>query len=135
VRPSTHRSASRVRRLVAPALAGRLALASSACVTQQGTVMVATTRDLDLDLRGRDLTQLPVKRDVVGSDTRVTAIVFIPTMDQPRLERAVEEALLAGGGDIMTRVRVTSTDFWFLLGFSTIRVQGDVIDLAEGEIR
>jgi hypothetical protein len=114
------------------ALAGLLALAPLACITQQGTVMVATTRQLDLDLRGRDLTQLPVKRDVVGSDTRVTAITFIPTFDEPRLERAVEDALLAGGGDIMTRVHVTSTDFWFLLGFSTITVRGDVVDLAEG---
>jgi hypothetical protein len=119
-------------RRLRPALAVLAALALPGCITQQGTMMIATPRPVPLDLRGRDLSAIPVKRDVVGRDVRVTSIAFLPTFDQPRLERAVEDALREGGGDLMTRVRVTSTDFWFLIGISTLTVKGDVVDLAKG---
>jgi hypothetical protein len=109
-----------------------VALVLSGCITDQGTVMIATPRPVPLDLRGRDVTALPVKRDVVGRDVRVTSILFIPTFDPPRLERAIEDALRKGGGDLMTRARVSSTDFWFLVGISTLTVRGDVVDLGKG---
>lgn len=114
-----------------PALALALALAAgtAGCTTDQGFLPVAVTRPLDLDLRGVDLNSLPVERGVEGSDTRVSAILFFPTLDGPRLETAIENGLVRGGGDVMTRVRVTSTDWWFLIGVSTLTVRGDVIDL------
>lgn len=112
------------------ALALALAPLAGGCITRQGTLQVAAATATDLDLRDIDLTRVPVRRDVVGRDTRVTSILFVPTFAAPRLDRAVEDALLAGAGDLMTRVRVRSIDAWFLIGISTIEVEGDVVDLS-----
>ena len=106
------------------------ALAASGCAVDQGYLAVATTRSRSLDLRGVDFSQLPVRRDVEGSDTRVTSILFIPTFDAPRLERAVDEALARGDGDVLVRSHVRSIDWWFVLGVSTLEVRGDVVDLS-----
>ena len=113
--------------LTASALA--LALALGGCVTDQGTLPIAATRDVQFDLTQVDMRKISVRRDVTGSDTRVTSVLFLPTAETPRLERAVDEALVAGGGDVMTRARVQTIDWWFLVGVSTVKVRGDVVDL------
>lgn len=120
---------SGVRLALLAALAAALVPAAG-CAVDQGYLSVATTRERDLDLRGVDFSRLPVKRDIEASDTRVTSILFIPTFDGPRLERAIDEALVRGGGDVMARVHVRSVDWWFLLGVSTLQVRGDVVDLS-----
>ena len=106
-----------------------LSLALSGCVTDQGTLPIVATRPVQFDLREVDTRKISVRRDVEGSDTRVTSVLFFPTAETPRLERAVDEALVAGGGDVMTRARVETIDWWFLVGVSTVRVRGDVVDL------
>jgi hypothetical protein len=113
-----------------------VALASllAGCAVDQGFLSVATTRQGNFDLRGVDVSALSVRRDVEASDTRVTSILFIPTFDGPRLERAVEEALVLGRGDVMARVHVRSIDWWFLVGVSTLHVRGDVIDLSGAQV-
>jgi hypothetical protein len=117
----------RARRAV---LALPLALGLGGCSVDQGFLHVAATRPVSLDLRSVDLPELPIQRDVEGSDTRVTSILFIPTFDAPRLERAVEDALARGHGDVLANVHVRSIDWWFLLGVSTLEVRGDAVDLS-----
>lgn len=103
------------------------------CMTDQGLLPVVTTRPVHLDLRDVDRNRLAVERDVTGSDTRVTSVLFLPTGESPRLENAVENALLDHGGDVMVRARVRAIDWWFLIGVSTVEVRGDVIDLLDVE--
>jgi hypothetical protein len=116
-------------RLVLAALGVAVPLAG--CVTDQGHLPVASTRPVDLDLRQLDLDRVSVHRDAVGRDTRVTSVLFLPTGETPRLEHAVEEALLDHGGDVMARADVRTIDWWFLIGVSTLEVRGDVIDLSD----
>jgi hypothetical protein len=103
------------------------------CMTEQGHLPILATRPVSLDLRDVDPGRLSVQRDVTGSDTRVTSVLFLPTGESPRLEDAVEDALLDYGGDVMVRARVRTIDWWFLIGVSTLEVRGDVIDLLDVE--
>jgi hypothetical protein len=119
------------RRALSAALLAAAALALPACVTEQGMMQVAATRPVQLDLREVDLSAASIRRDVTGSDTRVTSVLFLPTGESPRLESAVEDALLDNGGDVMARARVRTIDWWFLIGVSTLEVRGDVVDLLE----
>lgn len=114
-----------------PAAVLAAALALPGCMTEQGMLQVAATRPVQMDLREVDLRTASLRRDVAGSDTRVTSVLFLPTGESPRLERAVEDALVEHGGDVMTRARVRSIDWWFLIGVSTLEVRGDVVDLLE----
>lgn len=109
------------------------ALAGAGCVTEQGMLQVAATRPVELDLREVDLRQASLRRDVRGTDTRVTSVLLLPTGESPRLEQAVEDALVDHGGDVMVRARVRAIDWWFLIGVSTLEVRGDVVDLLEVE--
>lgn len=110
-----------------------VAAALPGCITDQGRLPVVATRPVELDLRNVDTSRLSVRRDVTGSDTRVTSVLFLPTGESPRLENAVENALLDHGGDVMVRARVRAIDWWFLIGVSTLEVRGDVIDLLDVE--
>jgi hypothetical protein len=116
--------------LVATALA-TTATVLGGCVTDQGMLQVAATRPVELDLREVDTQRATIRRDVRGSDTRVTSVLFLPTGESPRLESAIEDALLDHGGDLMVRARVRTTDWWFLIGVTTLEVRGDVVDLLE----
>jgi hypothetical protein len=111
---------------LAAAVAAALALG---CVTDQGLLQVVATRPVELDLREVDPATVTIRRGVKGSDTRVTSVLFLPTGESPRLETAVEDALLDHGGDVMARARVRTIDWWFLIGVTTLEVQGDVVDL------
>lgn len=113
------------------AFAAAAALALAGCVTDQGMLPVAATRPVELDLREVDVRGASIHRGVTGSDTRVTSVLFLPTGESPRLENAVEDALLDHGGDVMARARVRTIDWWFLIGVSTLEVRGDVVDLLE----
>lgn len=114
-------------RLAATLLAGLLVLPG--CVTDQGLLRIAATRPVQLDLREVHPSSVTIRRGVTGSDTRITSVLFLPTGESPRLESAVENALLDHGGDVMTHARVRTIDWWFLVGVSTLQVRGDVVDL------
>jgi hypothetical protein len=120
-----------VRGLLAGVLVGAAA-ATVGCVTDQGMLPVAVTRDVNLDLTQVDTSKVTVHRDVSGSDTQVTSILFIPTFRGPSLQRAVNDALARTGGDALTAVRVEAIDWWFGVGVSTLRVRGNSVDLAAG---
>ena len=111
-----------------------LLTAIAGCATDQGRLTLASTRPVSIDSRdiaGLDLEQLPVMRDIAGSDTAVTSVLFIPTFAGPELASAVDEALALGHGDLLTRARVSTTKWWFLVGIETLTVRGNVVDLPE----
>jgi hypothetical protein len=104
------------------------------CATDEGYLTLASTRAVSLDTREiseLDIEQLPVVRDVQGRHTAVTSVLFIPTFTGPHLEAAVEDAIALGHGDLLTRARVRTTKWWFLVGVETLTVRGNVIDLPE----
>lgn len=104
------------------------------CATDEGYLTLASTRPVSLDTREiseLDIEQLPVVRDIQGRHTAVTSVLFIPTFTGPHLEAAVEDAITLGHGDLLTRARVRTTKWWFLVGVETLTVRGNVIDLPE----
>ena len=104
------------------------ALVLSGCITDQGSLQIAAARSTPEALKGIDVGTLPVLREVVGRDTRVTSILVVPTFDAPRLENAVADALDKGGADVLVGVQVRTIEFWFLVGWSVLEVRGDVVD-------
>ena len=115
---------------------GALALLATlfGCATDEGYLTLAATRPVSLDTRTileLDIEQLPVVRDIQGRHTAVTSVLFIPTFTGPHLEAAVEDAITLGHGDLLTRARVRTTKWWFLVGVETLTVRGNVIDLPE----
>jgi hypothetical protein len=126
-----------VRALAANAFAAAaLSILLPGCMTDQGHLTLATTRPVSIaarDIIDLDLDKLPGMRDIAGSSTAVTSVLFIPTMAGPRLEDAVDDAIERGHGDVLTRARVHTTKYWFLVGIETITVRGNVIDLPEAE--
>ena len=119
-----------MKRLLCIVLAPALATLAG-CTTDQGLLSIAAPYEVPLDVRSLDLSALKVVRDVEGSHTAVTSILFIPTMAGPRLEDAVADAISHGHGDILTRARVSSTKWWLGIGVETLRVRGNVVDLPE----
>jgi len=114
---------------------GLAALAAFAgCATDEGHLTLASTRPVSIDardLRDLDFEKLPVLRDIEGSHTAVTSVLFIPTFTGPHLELAVEDAIARGHGDVLTRANVHTTKWWFLVGVETLTVRGNVVDLPE----
>jgi hypothetical protein len=60
----------------------------------------------------------------------VTSVLFLPTLDGPRLADAVEDALVRGRGDVLANARVRSTKAWLGIGIERVEVVGDVVALA-----
>ena len=116
--------------LIRAALAAAIG-ALCGCTTDQGMLSIAAPYEVPLDVRNLDHTQLRVKRSVEGRHTAVTSVLFVPTMAGPRIEAAVADAIARGQGDILTRARVTSTKWWFVVGVETLTVRGNVVDLPE----
>jgi hypothetical protein len=101
------------------------------CTTNQGLLTIAAPYEVPLDVRNLDQSRITIKRDVEGSDTAITSILFIPTLAGPRLGDAVADAIVRGNGDVLTRAHVTKTQWWFGIGVETLRVRGNVLDLPE----
>ena len=107
---------------------------ASGCATDEGHLTLATTRPVSIasrDILDLDLDRLPAMRGIEGSDTAVTSVLFIPTLAGPSLAAAVDDAIARGHGDLLTRARVRTTKYWFLVGIETLTVRGTVIDLPE----
>jgi hypothetical protein len=119
---------TRRRRPAALALIG--ALLALGCITDQGTLQVVAPRSNPDELRNIEIAKRPVRREVIGRDTRITSILVVPTFDGPNLERAVADALVKGGGDLLVGAHVRTIEYWFLVGWSVLEVRGDVVDLS-----
>jgi hypothetical protein len=112
------------------------ALGLGGCITDQGTLQVVAARSNPEELRRIEIGKRPVRREVVGRDTRVTSILLVPTFDGPALERAVADALERGRGDLLVGADVRTIEYWLLVGWSVLEVRGDVVDLsASGDAR
>jgi len=74
-----------------------------------------------------------VRREVVGRDTRVTSVLFFPTFDGPSVERALADALEAGGGETLHGLQARTIEFWLLVGWSVLEVRGDVAGASTAE--
>jgi hypothetical protein len=99
------------------------------CTTDQGMLSLAAPYEVSLDARRLDLETLPIVRDVEGSHWAVTSVLFVPLPPGASLADAVADAVARGHGDILTRARVTTTKYWFLVGLERVGVRGNVIDL------
>ena len=108
-------------------------VALGGCISQQGRLDVASVAPEAEELVGGAWAGTAVRREVVGRDTRVTSVLFFPTFDGPRLERALEDALAGAGGDTLRGVRVRTTEFWLLVGWSVLEIRGDVAELGAPE--
>lgn len=105
------------------ALGAALALATGGCTTRLGDLTVASTHLAELDRV--DLDDLPTKRNVVGEDIKF--ILLIIPFGTPHLENAVDDALEKGNGDVMTDITIEQVSWWFLVGQTGFRVEGDVV--------
>ena len=94
------------------------------CTTRMGDLTIASTRLTELDQI--DLDEAPTRKRVKGEDIKFI-FLFIP-FGIPHLEDAIDDALERGQGDLMTDVTVRQFSWWFLVGQTGFRVEGDVID-------
>jgi hypothetical protein len=97
-----------------------------ACVINHGDFTVLSnklfkTTDLHLE-------NAPRQRDVEGTDV-AHIICVIPTKVNPSVEAAVDDALMAGNGDVMVNARIESWFFYipYIYGQEGWSVRGDVI--------
>ena len=105
-----------------------LVATQAGCTTDQGLLSLAAPYEVSLDARRLDLETLPIEHDVEGSHWAVTSVLFVP-LGSASLADAVADAIARGHGDILTRARVTTTKYWFLIGVEEIKVRGNVVDL------
>lgn len=110
-----------------------VSLALGGCISSQGGFAVASLAPEAEGLVARASEGTPLRREVIGRDTRVTSVLVFPTFDGPRLESALADALAKGGGDSLRGVHVRTTEFWFLVGWSVLEVRGDVVELGAPE--
>jgi hypothetical protein len=104
-------------------VAGLLIL-ETGCTTRVGDLTVLSTRNVTLDKV--DLDRLPQVKGITGKDSKFI-FLFIP-FGVPHLEDAVDSALDKGGGDVLTDTVVYRQGWWFLIGETTLKVKGTVIN-------
>lgn len=104
-------------------------LVLSSCSVRQADLTAVTTRNVKLD--GVNLNSLPGKR-IEGKDSKFV-FLFIP-IGLPHLEDAVDDALSKGKGDLMLDAVIHTQGWWFLVGQSTIKVKGTVLNTTGANI-
>ena len=65
-------------------------------------------------------------RKQAHGESIVHTFLFIPDKAQPNLKEALDNALEAGGGDVMTDARLTWRSWWFIYGETGWSVDGNV---------
>ena len=103
-----------------------ISLALGGCISSQGRLYAVSLAPGADEVSALDLTGSPVRREVIGRDTRITSVLLFPTFDGPRLERALADAVEAGGGETLHGLRARTIEFWLLVGWSVLEVRGDV---------
>jgi hypothetical protein len=110
------------------AIAMALVVLLAGCETELARLTVVSSKNCEISRV--DLGRMTVHHGLVGHDTRGYAL-GIPLW-RISLERAVDELLAAGGGDLAIDARVTYVRYEFLLfGWDTVRVYGDVVNSLE----
>jgi hypothetical protein len=93
------------------------------CSTHITDLSVISNKSVDLGSINLDKsTQV---KNVVGDDTKFI-FLFIP-FGQPRLQEALNDAFRKSDGDLMIDASVHHKGWWFLVGESTIEIQGTVV--------
>lgn len=113
---------------IARALAITSLLLGSSCTVRVADFNAISTRNVNLDRI--DLDSVDGKK-VIGTSSRFI-FLFIP-FGLPTLQEAVDEALDAGGGDLMTDTAVYTSFWWFIFGSTKIEVRGTVVDTAKAQ--
>lgn len=77
----------------------------------------------------KQLEKAKITTNVSGTDTAKIYLIF-PT-GTPTIENAVQKALQQHDADILTEVKVTQIQKWYILyGYNSIEVRGNAIQLA-----
>lgn len=101
-----------------------LLVAAAGCSTRLADLTIISTKNVSLDKV--DIDACPQKRNVEGEDSAFI-FLFIP-FGFPHLEDAIDDALKKGGGDTLVDGVLYRDGWWFLVGESTLRVEGTVVD-------
>jgi len=103
-----------------------LPLMLSACTVRQGSFTVLSTKLVRLS--NFDVDGAPRAKGVEGKDV-AHIILFIPTKGQVTPQEAVDRALEAGGGDLMTDAVLYNWGWYipYIYGQMGWRARGDVI--------
>jgi len=99
------------------------------CFTRIGDVSAISTRNVSLERV--NLENLPQTRNVTGKASNLV-LVFIP-LGVPHLEDAVEDALDKADGDLMLDASIHRGGWWFIIGETSIKVKGTVVNTRGGE--
>lgn len=95
-----------------------------ACSTHLTDLTIVSNRNVELDKVNLD--KAPKVKNVIGEDKKFV-FLFIP-FGQPKLKEAVNDALRKGDGDLMLDVAVYAKSWWFIVGQSSIEVNGTVVN-------
>jgi len=108
-------------------------LALGGCISSQGRIYTVSAAPAAEEIASLYSVGPPARREVIGRDTRITSVLFVPTFDGPRFESALADALAKGGGETLHGVRARTIEFWLLVGWSVLEVRGDVGEPADWE--
>lgn len=98
----------------------------SACSTLVSNISVVSTKDVNLE--DVDISKL-TKKPVVGKNKKMS-ILFILT-GIPRIEKAVDDALAKGEGDLMIDASLYYKTWWFIIGQYGFEIKGTVVNTKE----
>jgi hypothetical protein len=102
------------------------ALFTTGCSTRVADFTVVSTKNVELSRI--DVKKAAVVHNVTGV-SREYIITFFPT-GTPSIQKAVDDALHRGGGDVMTSANVDQGGWYIplIFGVSYVKVTGDVIN-------
>lgn len=108
-----------------------LAMLAAGCQTRLGSLSVAATGNVSL--KGIDLDAAKQTGSVTGEDSKVFILFFPIPMSPYNFQKAVDDALEKGDGDVMVDV-VVYHRWWTAILFSraSLAVEGNVIKTRGG---
>lgn len=75
-----------------------------------------------------DINEAKVVKNVHGSDSK-PIFLFIP-LGQPSFEKALNNTLKDGNGNILINAQIANSTNWFILfGYNKIEITGDVVNI------
>jgi len=94
------------------------------CSTHLTDLSMISNKNVDLDKINID--KAPQRKLVEGED-RKFIFLFIP-FGQPQIKEALNKALEKGQGDLMVDASLYHEGWWFLVGETSIKIKGTVVD-------
>ena len=106
-----------------PLVCCALLLLTSGCATRLGDFTIISSKNVEISRV--DLKTVQYKRNIQGSDGRFW-FIFIPFGGAPNIENAVTDACNEGEGDFVTSATIYRISWWFIFGWESYEVEGDV---------